>query len=71
MLTRFWVRKTAWIFWKLKVSFDFEEINEELVESIQAFAPFGAENPRPCLASQNLKVLDIQYMGQEGAACEI
>lgn len=46
---------------KLKPS----EISEELIEQLEAFEPFGASNPNPIFAVENLVVKEKKLMGQE------
>lgn len=49
----------------IEAMLDFSDLSEEAIADIQAFAPFGNLNLRPVLASKNVQVLDIQYMGAE------
>lgn len=45
---------------------DFAEVDEQLIEIIDRFAPFGEENPRPKFLSRNLAVVDMINMGSDG-----
>jgi single-stranded-DNA-specific exonuclease len=45
---------------------DFSEVNEQLVEIIDRFAPFGEENDRPKFLSHNLTVVDMINLGPDG-----
>ncbi|MCX6796505.1 MAG: single-stranded-DNA-specific exonuclease RecJ [Candidatus Falkowbacteria bacterium] len=41
-----------------------EEVNLELAEKIETFAPFGRDNERPRFISRNVRVIDITNLGQ-------
>lgn len=54
---------------KLDIDIDvpLNAINEDVINEIEKLAPFGAENPRPVLASRNLKVKDgPRSIGKKG-----
>lgn len=41
-------------------------INDELVEQINSFSPFGQNNSRPNFVSEKVSIMDIMHMGAEG-----
>lgn len=41
----------------------FSKINKSLVQKIDLLEPFGLENPRPILSTQNMKISDIRTVG--------
>lgn len=43
------------------------DINEQLVHDLEVFEPFGAANPNPVFAVENLVVKEKKVMGKEGA----
>ena len=51
---------------KIEALVDLKEINEELVNDMEKFAPFGQGNSRPKFASYGLTVIDIKNMGYDG-----
>jgi single-stranded-DNA-specific exonuclease len=51
---------------KIDCEISFEDINDELVESIERMSPFGQSNPTPKFVSYNLKIIEISKMGFDG-----
>ncbi|MDD3711725.1 MAG: single-stranded-DNA-specific exonuclease RecJ [Patescibacteria group bacterium] len=51
---------------KIDCEISFEDINDELVESIENMSPFGQNNPTPKFVSYNLKIIEISKMGFDG-----
>ncbi|RLC38114.1 single-stranded-DNA-specific exonuclease RecJ [Candidatus Falkowbacteria bacterium] len=49
----------------IEAVFDLSKINEELINEIENFSPFGEGNERPVFASHNITVMDIYWMGME------
>ena len=45
---------------------DFSEVDDQLIEVIDRFAPFGEENARPKFLSRNLTVVDMINLGSDG-----
>ncbi|MDD4333433.1 MAG: single-stranded-DNA-specific exonuclease RecJ [Patescibacteria group bacterium] len=45
---------------------DIKEIDEDLVNQIEKFSPFGQDNFKPKLMSRNIQIKDIMTMGAEG-----
>ncbi len=43
-----------------------EELNFEVYEEIQRFAPFGEENPRPLFLMRGLKIVNLKGVGNNG-----
>ena len=50
----------------IEAEVEFSQIDEDLVEKIYQFEPFGQDNPRPRLVSRNLTIADKIIMGDEG-----
>lgn len=42
------------------------QVNEELIDTLELFSPFGENNNRPVFASSQVDVIDIQNMGIDG-----
>lgn len=55
----------------IEAEIDMKEINEDLIESINKFEPFGKDNERPIFSSKNVKVMDVMTMGMEGQHIKI
>ena len=45
----------------------FEDINWDLVEGLERFAPYGTGNPIPLFISRNVRVISFSGVGKEGA----
>lgn len=45
---------------------NFPDINWELMQGLEQFAPFGEGNPKPLFLTKNLTITDIQPVGAEG-----
>ena len=41
-----------------------EDISVDFVETIKRLEPFGAENPAPLFAIEDLSIADFRFMGQ-------
>ncbi len=50
----------------VEAEIDFSQVDENLVEIIERFAPFGEENDRPKLLCRSVTVVDIINMGLDG-----
>lgn len=50
-------------FLDIEVEIPFSKINKSLVQKIETLEPFGLQNPRPTLATQNMKITDIRTVG--------
>ena len=46
---------------------DFTEISFELTKLISRYEPYGQENPKPKFITKNVKILQAETMGKEGA----
>jgi len=45
---------------------DLEEINWELFDILEKFAPFGQKNETPCYCARNLTIISVDPVGQDG-----
>ncbi|PLX20931.1 single-stranded-DNA-specific exonuclease RecJ [Candidatus Parcubacteria bacterium] len=50
----------------VELELDLDLVNEELINKIQRFAPFGEANPAPVFLSREIKVMDKMGMGADG-----
>ena len=50
-------------FLDIEAEIPFSKINKSLVQKIETLEPFGLANPRPVLATQNMKISDIRTVG--------
>ncbi len=51
---------------KIEHELNIEEVNEELIEKIKKFEPFGMNNPQPIFQSKDVVVKDVMTMGSDG-----
>lgn len=60
--------KTKDLFPKIDIEheLDFSLINEDLLDEVNLFAPFGQDNGKPQFVSRAVKIFDINFMGVEG-----
>ena len=49
----------------IEAELDLEDINEDLMEKLEMFEPFGKDNERPVFCSRGAQVMDIVMMGFE------
>ena len=50
---------------EIDLAIKLEEVTWELFESLEQFAPFGPENPKPLFLSTNVSVSGAQTVGQD------
>lgn len=51
---------------RVDVEIDLSDVDEELVDKISCFEPFGQGNPQPRFLTKNVRIVDIIYMGADG-----
>jgi single-stranded-DNA-specific exonuclease len=57
--------QTALLLPKADSDANFEDVNEELIEQLDALEPFGSANPQPVLKSTDLTILNVRKMGSD------